>query len=98
MRTHRQALRTTAAGAVSATLIAGGVLGLAPTAQAATSGVRYVDITGDGGTMLAANVVTPAGADGSRDYPLLVLPTSWGFPRSSTWRRPRSSRTPAMSW
>ncbi|MFJ8135273.1 CocE/NonD family hydrolase [Streptomyces sp. NPDC096013] len=80
MRTHRQALRTTAAGAVSATLIAGGVLGLAPTAQAATS-VRYVGITGDDGTKLAANVVTPAGADGSRDYPLLVLPTSWGFPQ-----------------
>ncbi|MFE2881552.1 CocE/NonD family hydrolase [Streptomyces sp. NPDC059272] len=81
MRTHRQALRASAAGAVSATLIAGGVLGLAPTAQAATNGVRYVDITGDGGTKLAANVVTPAGADGSRDYPLLVLPTSWGFPQ-----------------
>ncbi|MFJ3892136.1 CocE/NonD family hydrolase [Streptomyces sp. NPDC090083] len=81
MRTHRHALRTTAAGAVSATLIAGGVLGLAPAAQAATSGVRYVDITGDGGTGLAANVVMPAGADGSRDYPLLVLPTSWGFPQ-----------------
>ncbi|GCB44719.1 alpha/beta fold hydrolase [Streptomyces sp. NL15-2K] len=77
---HRKALRTTAVGAVSATLIAGGTLGLAPTAQAAT-GIRFVDITGDGGTVLKANVVTPAGADTTRRYPLLVLPTSWGLPQ-----------------
>ncbi|MEU6254749.1 CocE/NonD family hydrolase [Streptomyces sp. NPDC047043] len=77
---HRKALRTTAVGAVSATLIAGGVLGVAPAAQAA-SAVRFVDITGDGGTVLKANVITPAGADGSRRYPLLVLPTSWGLPQ-----------------
>lgn len=81
MGTHRKALRTTAVGAVSATLIAGGVLGLAPTAQAATNSVRFVDITGDGGTTLKANVVTPADADGSRSYPLLVMPTSWGLPQ-----------------
>ncbi|MFJ8535396.1 CocE/NonD family hydrolase [Streptomyces sp. NPDC093591] len=78
---HREALRTTAVGAVSATLIAGSALGLAPSAQAATNSVRFVDITGDGGTTLKANVVTPAGADGSRRYPLLVLPTSWGLPQ-----------------
>ncbi|MGW1557195.1 CocE/NonD family hydrolase [Streptomyces sp. NPDC002144] len=77
---RRNALRTTAVGAVSATLIAGGVLGVAPTAQAA-SAVRFVDITGDGGTVLKANVVLPPGADGTRRYPLLVLPTSWGFPQ-----------------
>ncbi|MEU1270991.1 CocE/NonD family hydrolase [Streptomyces sp. NPDC005799] len=76
----RNALRTTAVGAVSATLIAGCVLGVAPTAQAA-SAVRFVDITGDGGTVLKANVVLPPGADGTRRYPLLVLPTSWGFPQ-----------------
>ncbi|MFF4398934.1 CocE/NonD family hydrolase [Streptomyces sp. NPDC001480] len=81
MGTHRQALRTTAVGAVSATLIAGGVLGLAPTAQAAQNSVRFVDITGDGGTVLGANVVTPAGADGTRRYPLIVLPTSWSLPQ-----------------
>ncbi|MFJ8111907.1 alpha/beta fold hydrolase [Streptomyces sp. NPDC096132] len=75
------ALRTTAVGAVSATLIAGGVLGLAPAARAAGNGVRFVDIAGDGGTVLKANVVTPAGADGTRRYPLIVLPTSWGFPQ-----------------
>ncbi|MFF4587502.1 alpha/beta fold hydrolase [Streptomyces sp. NPDC001388] len=75
------ALRTTAVGAVSASLVAGGVLGLAPAAQAATGGIRYVDIAGDGGTVLKANVVTPAGADGTRRYPLIVLPTSWGFPQ-----------------
>ncbi|WP_367326102.1 CocE/NonD family hydrolase [Streptomyces sp. HUAS ZL42] len=78
---HRKALRTTAVGAVSATLIAGSALGLAPTAQAAANGVRFVDISGDGGTVLKANVVTPAGADGSRRYPLIVLPTSWGLPQ-----------------
>ncbi|MFF0162203.1 alpha/beta fold hydrolase [Streptomyces sp. NPDC005263] len=78
---HRQALRTTAAGAVSATLIAGSSLGLAPGAQAAT-GIRFVDIAGDGGTVLKANVITPADADGTRRYPLLVLPTSWGLPQA----------------
>ncbi|MFS4096274.1 alpha/beta fold hydrolase [Streptomyces sp. AF1A] len=76
----RNALRASAAGAVSAALIAGTVVGLAPAAQAAP-GVRFVDITGDGGTVLKANVVTPAGADGSHRYPLLVLPTSWSFPQ-----------------
>ncbi|ELS57734.1 CocE/NonD family hydrolase [Streptomyces viridochromogenes] len=81
MGTRRKALRTTTVGAVSATLIAGSALGLAPTAQAATNGVRFVDITGDGGTTLKANVITPAGADGTRRYPLLVLPTSWGLPQ-----------------
>ncbi|MFJ8023601.1 CocE/NonD family hydrolase [Streptomyces sp. NPDC096311] len=78
---HRHALRTSAVGAVSAALIAGTALGLAPTAQAASASVRFVDIAGDGGTVLKANVVTPAGADGSRTYPLLVMPTSWGLPQ-----------------
>jgi predicted acyl esterase len=68
-------------GAVSASLIAGGVLGLAPAAEA-TNAVRFVDITGDGGTVLKANVTMPAGADGTRRYPLIVLPTSWGFPQA----------------
>lgn len=77
----RKALRTTAVGAVSATLIAGTALGIAPTAQAATAAVRFVDITGDGGTVLKANVVMPATADASRTYPLIVLPTSWGLPQ-----------------
>ncbi|SDN23908.1 putative hydrolase, CocE/NonD family [Streptomyces sp. cf386] len=78
---HRKALRTTAVGAVSATLIAGSALGLAPAAQAAPNSVRFVDIAGDGGTILKANVITPAGTDGTRRYPLLVLPTSWGLPQ-----------------
>ncbi|GAA3803960.1 alpha/beta fold hydrolase [Streptomyces phyllanthi] len=78
---RRTALRTSAAGAVSATLVAGTLLGLAPAARAADPAVRFVDITGDGGTVLKANVVTPVGADGSRTYPLLVLPTSWGLPQ-----------------
>lgn len=80
-RPHRMALRTTAMGAVSATLVAGGVLGLAPAARAGAGGVRYVDIAGDGGTVLKANVVVPSGTDGSRRHPLIVLPTSWGFPQ-----------------
>lgn len=78
---HRKALRTTAVGAVSATLVAGSALGLAPAAQAAPNSVRFVDISGDGGTTLKANVVTPAGADGTHRYPLLVMPTSWGLPQ-----------------
>ncbi|MFI9255886.1 CocE/NonD family hydrolase [Streptomyces sp. NPDC053069] len=77
----RTTLRSTAATAVSAALIAGTVVGLAPAAQADDPSVRFVDITGDGGTLLKGNVVTPAGADGSRRYPLLVLPTSWSFPQ-----------------
>ncbi|WSQ13093.1 alpha/beta fold hydrolase [Streptomyces sp. NBC_01231] len=80
MGRHRKALRTSAVGVVSATLIAGSTLGLAPGAQAAT-GIRFVDIAGDGGTVLKANVITPADADGTRRYPLLVLPTSWGLPQ-----------------
>ncbi|MET8450616.1 alpha/beta fold hydrolase [Streptomyces sp. NPDC005209] len=76
----RTTLRTAAAGAVSAALIAGTVVGLAPAAQAVGS-VRFVDITGDGGTVLKANVITPAGADASHRYPLIVLPTSWGLPQ-----------------
>ncbi|MFD5636117.1 alpha/beta fold hydrolase [Streptomyces sp. NPDC127077] len=83
MGNGRNPLRTSAVGAVSATLIAAASLGLAPTAQAAGSsgGVRFVDISGDGGTTLKANVTTPAGADGTRSYPLIVLPTSWGLPQ-----------------
>jgi predicted acyl esterase len=79
---HRRAsVRTAAVTAVSATLFAAAA-GLAPAAQAAgTPGVRFVDITGDGGTVLKANVVTPAGADGSHAYPLIVLPTSWSLPQ-----------------
>ncbi|MBL1103443.1 alpha/beta fold hydrolase [Streptomyces sp. 5-8] len=76
----RTTARTAAAGAVSAALIAGTVVGLAPAAQASPS-VRFADITGDGGTVLKANVVTPAGADDSHRYPLIVLPTSWALPQ-----------------
>ncbi|MFD6299884.1 alpha/beta fold hydrolase [Streptomyces sp. NPDC060235] len=84
MGSGRNALRTSAVGAVSATLIAAAGLGSAPAAQAAGGtggGIRFVDIAGDGGTTLKANVVTPAGADGTRAYPLVVLPTSWGLPQ-----------------
>ncbi|MFI1717451.1 alpha/beta fold hydrolase [Streptomyces litmocidini] len=77
-------MRTSLALAVSAALVAGTALGLAPTAQAAgtgSTGIRFVDIAGDGGTVLKANVVTPAGADGAARHPLIVLPTSWAVPQ-----------------
>ncbi|MVO90925.1 acyl esterase [Streptomyces sp. p1417] len=89
MRDPHQSLRSTTAGAVSVTLIAGAAFGLAPAAQAAptaqaaprATGVRFVDIAGDGGTKLAANVVTPAGAEDGAGYPVIVLPTSWAVPQ-----------------
>lgn len=95
-----KALRTTAVGVVSATLIAGTTLGLAPAAQASTTaGVRFVDIAGDGGTILKANVITPAGAmrriAASRSS---CCPRAGVCLRSSTSPRPRSSRTPVTSW
>ncbi|MGW3337963.1 CocE/NonD family hydrolase [Streptomyces sp. NPDC001009] len=77
MAPTRKPLRTCAVGALSAALVAGAVVGLAPVAQADPA-VRFVDIPGDGGTVLKANVVTPAGAG---SHPLLVLPTSWGLPQ-----------------
>ncbi|MGW0609008.1 alpha/beta fold hydrolase [Streptomyces sp. NPDC002788] len=82
MGPHRKAaLRSTAVGAVSATLVAGTALGVAPTARAAPNPVRFVDISGDGGTVLKANVVTPAWARSTDRHPLLVMPTSWGLPQ-----------------
>ncbi|WP_351222617.1 CocE/NonD family hydrolase [Streptomyces sp. NPDC002133] len=79
-----KALRTTTTGTVSAALLAGAAFGLAPAAPAAADGrpgIRFVDIQGDGGTVLKANVVTPADAGGSRTYPVIVLPTSWATPQ-----------------
>ncbi|GHJ32189.1 hypothetical protein TPA0910_66220 [Streptomyces hygroscopicus subsp. sporocinereus] len=63
--------------------------GATATATAATTtpttasdiSVRFVDIPGDGGVRLAANVVAPADADGSHRLPLVVLPTSWSLPQ-----------------
>ncbi|MFJ9419630.1 alpha/beta fold hydrolase [Streptomyces sp. NPDC101227] len=88
--TSRIASRATIA-TVSAAVLATTVLTAAPaTAQAApaesapSSGVpsvKFVDIKGDGGITLKANVFTPAGADGSRRYPVIVLPTSWAMPQ-----------------
>lgn len=94
MRHPHMSLRgTTAAATTAAVLLAGTAAGVAPTAQAAAPaqqpatatdalpGVRFADIPGDGGTVLKANVFTPAGADGSRTYPVIVLPTSWAMPQ-----------------
>ncbi|MFG2096287.1 alpha/beta fold hydrolase [Streptomyces sp. NPDC048612] len=93
MRPSRTTLRA-AVSTVSAAVLATTVLAGAPaTAEAATprsaptaaaSGapsVRFVDIEGDGGTTLKANVFTPAGSDGTRRYPVIVLPTSWSMPQ-----------------
>ncbi|MFE0641849.1 alpha/beta fold hydrolase [Streptomyces sp. NPDC058877] len=79
-------MRTPLVLAVSTALAAGAAFGLAPASQAAATGtaansIRFVDITGDGGTVLKANVVTPAGADGTVRHPLIVLPTSWAVPQ-----------------
>ncbi|MFG2894840.1 alpha/beta fold hydrolase [Streptomyces sp. NPDC048248] len=94
MTPSRTTLRA-AVGTVSAAVLATTVLTTAPAtadaaavtsapasaAAAATSSVKFVDITGDGGTALKANVFTPAGADGTRRYPVIVLPTSWAMPQ-----------------
>ncbi|GAA2425057.1 alpha/beta fold hydrolase [Streptomyces macrosporus] len=87
---HRR-LRTPAAFVASAAVLAGAAVGPASTAHATTDSptVRFVDIPGDGGTKLAANVVVPGDAsagtstdgDGERRYPLVVLPTSWSMPQ-----------------
>ncbi|WP_018547038.1 alpha/beta fold hydrolase [Streptomyces sp. LaPpAH-108] len=81
MRSPHRTLRTCAVGTVSAALAAGALVGLAPAAQAAAPSVRFVDIPGDGGTVLKANVVTPPGDTATGRHPLLVLPTSWGLPQ-----------------
>ncbi|WEB39700.1 alpha/beta fold hydrolase [Streptomyces yunnanensis] len=95
MTSSRTTLRA-AIGTVSAAVLAGAVLAGAPasaapapartaaTARPAATGsptLRFVDITGAGGITLKANVFTPAGADGGRRYPLVVLPTSWAMPQ-----------------
>ncbi|MEU6484940.1 CocE/NonD family hydrolase [Streptomyces sp. NPDC046887] len=80
-------LRTTTSAAACAALLAGGTLALTPApataAPAADSapGVRFVDIPGDGGTLLKANVVTPPGATPGSRHPVIVLPTSWAMPQ-----------------
>ncbi|NBE50780.1 CocE/NonD family hydrolase [Streptomyces boluensis] len=85
---RRKALRSTAAGTLSAALVAGAAFGLAPAAQAApatqtttTADVCFVDIAGDGGTVLKANVFTPGDAKPGAHYPTIVLPTSWAMPQ-----------------
>ncbi|MER7175355.1 alpha/beta fold hydrolase [Streptomyces mesophilus] len=84
-----KALRTTSISSLSAALVAGAAFGLAPaTAQAApatqaaaAADVRFVDIPGDGGTILKGNVFTPAGAQAGQRFPAIVLPTSWAVPQ-----------------
>ncbi|MGW1835941.1 alpha/beta fold hydrolase [Streptomyces sp. NPDC002067] len=88
MTSSHTALRA-ATAAVCAAALATTTLTAAPAAGAVTTGqsraaapaVRFTDITGDGGVTLKANVALPADADGSRRYPLVVLPTSWAMPQ-----------------
>ncbi|MGW8397716.1 alpha/beta fold hydrolase [Streptomyces lydicus] len=92
MTPSRTTLRA-AIGTVSAAVLATTVLTAPATAEAATPesarttaaaagpAVRFVDIEGDGGVTLKANVFTPADADGSERYPVIVLPTSWAMPQ-----------------
>ncbi|MET9435062.1 CocE/NonD family hydrolase [Streptomyces sp. NPDC006551] len=74
-------MRTPLVLAVSAALVAGTALGLAPAAHATETGLHFVDIAGDGGTVLKANVLTPAGAGSGARHPVIVLPTSWAMPQ-----------------
>ncbi|MFF9065910.1 alpha/beta fold hydrolase [Streptomyces sp. NPDC014891] len=75
--------RTPLALATTAALVAGAALGLAPAAQAGESAgtIRFVDIVGEGGTVLKANVVTPDASGTTTRHPLIVLPTSWAMPQ-----------------
>ena len=88
--TLRVATSTVSAAVLATTVLAGAPATAeaatpesAPTAAAsgASASVRFVDIKGDGGITLKANVFTPAGADGTRRYPVIVLPTSWSMPQ-----------------
>ncbi|MGW7577644.1 CocE/NonD family hydrolase [Streptomyces sp. NPDC054765] len=88
--TLRAAVSTVSAAVLATTVLAGtpataeaAAPDSAPTAAASdgSPSVRFVDITGDGGITLKANVFTPAGADGTRRYPVIVLPTSWSMPQ-----------------
>ncbi|MDG9704586.1 alpha/beta fold hydrolase [Streptomyces sp. DH37] len=80
---HRRLRTSTAVAAASAAVLAGTVTGPAAPAHAGTAApsVRFVEIPGDGGTPLAANVVIPGDRDGERRHPLVVLPTSWSMPQ-----------------
>ena len=51
-------------------------IGAAPATAATAGPVRFVDIAGDGGVVLKANVTVPA-APGR--YPAVVMPSSWGL-------------------
>ncbi|MBR7674577.1 CocE/NonD family hydrolase [Streptomyces daliensis] len=53
----------------------------AASSRAAAEGPRFVEIEGDGGTKLAANVLTPSGAAKGARHPVIVLPTSWATPQ-----------------
>ncbi|MGD3110018.1 CocE/NonD family hydrolase [Streptomyces sp. YGL11-2] len=93
--TLRAAIGTVSAAVLTATVLTGAPAqaagaaashrAAAPTAPARSAAafpsLKFVDIKGEGGITLKANVFTPAGADGTRRYPLIVLPTSWAMPQ-----------------
>ncbi|GIE97271.1 CocE/NonD family hydrolase [Paractinoplanes rishiriensis] len=63
--------------AVLAMVLVAGAAAPAPAAAAAAApAVTFVDIPGDGGVVLKANVVRPAAAG---SYPAVVFPSSWGL-------------------
>ncbi|WP_432108152.1 alpha/beta fold hydrolase [Streptomyces sp. AA1529] len=88
MRPSPTSVRT-ASALLAGTLAATG-LAAAPTAAAqpartpaAAALPEFVDIEGAGGITLKANVLLPADAStgSTRQYPLIVLPTSWATPQ-----------------
>lgn len=87
--TLRAAIATVSAAVLATTALAGAPVAgaTAPatdriaSAAPAAAAVKFVDIKGEGGVTLKANVTTPAGADGTRKFPVVVLPTSWSMPQ-----------------
>ncbi|GAA1930865.1 CocE/NonD family hydrolase [Streptantibioticus ferralitis] len=73
------ALAATAALAVAPAATAAPVTTAAVTGAAPTTSFRFVDIPGSGGVTLKGNVLTPSGDDGTRKYPVVILPSSWAL-------------------
>ncbi|WP_404816613.1 CocE/NonD family hydrolase [Streptomyces thermolineatus] len=87
--TRSRRIRSAAAGTLTAALLATAAVGAAaPAATAATASTtastssatfEFVDIPGSGGITLKGNVFTPGDYDGTRTYPMVVLPSSWSL-------------------
>ncbi|MCK7624718.1 CocE/NonD family hydrolase [Streptomyces sp. RS10V-4] len=90
--TPRAAIGTVCAAVLATSVLTAAPASAAPQAPARTASaarpaaagepvLRFTDIEGAGGITLKANVFTPAGADGTHRFPLVVLPTSWAMPQ-----------------